>query len=494
MGIRSTVFAGPTQLMAMGHPFVGTTPPAAMGVPFAIDVRTRELVYFDAWLLKNLGVIHSAFGLVIAPKGYGKSSTLKILAIRMMMIAAGYDMLRMSINDHKPEGSSSEYAKLGEVTRSTPYRINDMSVNVFDPRLFRRPDGSFNELGLLGIAQMICEYVLGDRLIGNFGVALRVCMYKMLQYDEAAWSPHLLMKLLLSMAQEDVDSYYRNLDGKIVAQLTQRGNTTAATKAMMQDQLTDVAGRTNNVPLADIQSAGFFVSTLLDTVLNGQYGHMFGNQHSLYDILTQRAVIKDWRDVPPEAETLLRSIETAIKTSAIESNRLDLLAHVELDDEKHKSMENPVYARSHSFFSEIARGTHVCNLSATHQLNSIRKGGNGSELHRLGETVIDNLGFVLIGQQPNKKEVLGELQDRYRLSTPDTRQLATLPKFTFGMKLGDQQKMRFIRVFATPSEMKILPTDSATDRMVDRPMVLSQENLAAFAAENGIKYLGVDDA
>ena len=118
MGINASVFSGPTDLLAMGHPFCSVAYNETDGIPFGIDVRSGAIVYFDPWLLKNAGLINSAFGMLLGPKGHGKSATMKILALRLMLIAAGNQTMRAANNDYKPEGSDSESGEVRRVTGS----------------------------------------------------------------------------------------------------------------------------------------------------------------------------------------------------------------------------------------------------------------------------------------------------------------------------------------------------------------------------------------
>lgn len=491
--IRGSVMVGPTNLMALNHPFITPIYNKVPGMPIGIDTRSREVVCVDPWYLKNAGIINSAFGMILALKGEGKSSILKILTTRLMSLAAGYQFMRVSINDYKPEGRASEYGLLTEQFRSKQFYINQMSVNPLEARLFMSSDEEVYELGMLNIVEMICEFVHGDRLLGHYATALRVAMSVVLrEYAQPMWSLHLLEKVCRSLSEEQIQVYFSSLDGILRQQMSDRlvRISDAHIKQSQYERINQIASQKTNANAVDIQQGGMYVSSLLSRVLHGKYGHMFGTKHSLYEMLTQRVVTQDWRGIDPEAEMLMRTLLTQIKMSAIENNRLDLLPHIELDDEKHKSMDNIVYARGHSFFSEIARGTHTCNLSATHRLNSIRKGGVGSELYNLGETIINNLGFVLIGRQNNHPEVLRELQERYSLSRSDTELLPRLPKYTFGYKAGEEEKIRFMRVFATPAELPLLGTDSSTDRMVNRPGIISQERIEQFAKTNGIKMIG----
>ena len=488
MAIKSSVLVAPTNVLAMGHPFIVPRHTPSPGVLIGINALSKEPEYFDPWAMKDLGILSSMFGIFLGLIGHGKSAAMKIIAIRLMLFAAGYQMMRTVINDYKPEGKESEYGAFSRICRSKVFQMAEMRVNPFEPRLYEsRGEGAY-ELGILEMAEMLCEFAKKADLKGHENTSLRVALYTMLQHDSRMWSPGLLNKLVRSITADQINAYFSNLDNKLDSQLTRRlehiGGPTQ--RAIAQEKIRQLVYAQDNHDLAEIQAAGDYVSTLLGDILTGSHAKMFGDTHSLYDTLTQRAVTKDWRGMDPEAETLMRIIDTRIKTSAIENGQIDLLPHIEIDDEKHKAMDNLVYARSHSFFSEISRGTHTCNLSATHRFDSMRKGGAGSELYNLANTIINNLGFVFIGRQVDDQKVLNELQDRYELSNADTKALTVLPKRTFGMKLGETEPLRYVRFFATPNEMAMLGTNSATDRMVHRPDVFNPQQIEQFAKENNI--------
>lgn len=500
MDIRSSVLLGSTNLMAMGHPFAGPTDPIHPvtrlpigGIPLMIDVRTREVIVIDPWLLKDAKIITSAFGIVLGPKGHGKSSLMKVLANRLCLLTAGYDRMRISINDYKPEGKDSEYELFTRHMRSKTFKIASMQVNPFEARLFVGDDQNLHELSILRLAEVLVEFEHGSPLVGDNAEALRVGVSRMLGYDQIFWSPGLLFDCLRQISDEDITKYNNGLKQRLREQM-QHSLDVLGDSSMtwsVETQMNSVTNGGANLSYENIKRAGMYVSSLLGNILHASYGHMFGTAHSMYDMLTQRAVTKDWRGVPPRAEQLMRILQTQIKISAIENNRLDLLPHIELDDEFHKSMGDVLLARAHSHFSEIARGTHTCNISATHRFRSIRRGGVGSDLYNLGSTIIDNLGFALIGRHENTDPGLDEVCERYDLSRNDRNMLTMLPDYTFGIKLGQKQRIRYGRVFALPSEMGFLGTDSSTDRMIDRPGIgtLYPEQLLRYAEQNGIAYI-----
>lgn len=491
---KASVFSTPTNVMALGHPFVSPAHNDTPGVPVGIDPLSHELVVFDPWKLMEAKVLNSIFGIFLGLIRHGKSSAMKILAIRLMMIAAGFDMMRILINDYKPEDAGSEYQAMTKLTRSKLFAVANSGINPFEANLYFTKDKGVYELGMLGMAEMLAEFANGEKLIGNNGTALRVAMHAMLRTSPSNWLLSSLHKHLLSITAPKVRAYRNNLDTKLKTQLEERLThiTDPIMRIAAEQDIRNLVAAASNDNIQEIQAAGVYVASLLERMLFGAYGGMFGT-NSLYSMLTQRAVTLDWRGAQGEAETVGRLLLTHVKMSAIEQNLLALIPHIELDDEKHKSMDNLLYAQTNAFAGEISRGIHTCNLSATHRLASIRKGGVGSPLYAAGQTIIRNQGFAWIGRQEDDNETLDELQQQYMLSNWQTRQLTTMPDYTFLLKLGQAEPARFVRIFATPLEMEhILKTGAATERMTTRPDIYNDHDLERFAAQNGVVYLGAD--
>lgn len=494
--MKASCFVETTAQLALSHPFISPEKNDYPGILLGINVRSRKLVFFDPWLLRKLGIAHSTYACTMGPKGGGKSGLQKMVSMRLMTLSAGYETLRVMINDYKPEDKESEYAAMTRLCRSTVFSMRDMSINPFEPRLFLDPrnEDQVYEFGILQMAKIICEFEKEAELSPSEHYALRVAVAHMLaNYHMTQWSPDLLERIAGSLTIEMRDHYQAALDEKL------RKNSEArlklvedpAVKQQIAAGLNELTGTAWNYTLSEIVDAGKQIAAMLGKALHGAYAAMFGATHSLYDTLTQRAITKDWRGMDPRAESLMRIIDTTIRVSAVELNRTDLLPHIELDDEKHRSMDNLSYARTHSFFSEIARGVHTFNIGGTHTFDSIRKGAVGSELYNLGERIINNMAYVFYGRQPNNPRILEEIRRREGLSASDTNMLAHLPKYTFGVKFGETEPMRFIRVIATPMDVRdLIQSDSAAERMLTRPNIFMPDDLARYARLNGIEYVG----
>lgn len=512
MAIKSPVLTTTTNLTAMGHAFVGSASTSfGRGIPWGINTRTQEVEYFNPWAMKEAGVLDSMFGLFLGTIKHGKSMAMKVLAIRLMMLSAGFQTMRTVINDYKPESKEgegeggSEYGEFSRVTRSVVHRIAEMQINPLEERMFASRGEKAYELGVISMAKAIIEFGKGSKLVGHEDTSLRIAIYTMLRHDSSLWGLGLLAKLLRSITLDQIVAYYQNLDSKLKVQLEQRVATLyelgskgdvnlmerRALKEDVDGQINQLVNAQDNTNPLEIQTAGDHVAAYLESILHGSFGKMLGDKHSLYEMSTQRAVTKDWRGVGSADETLMRIIDTSFMTSAIENHQLDLLPHLKIDDEQHKPMENLTYATGQAFFGEIARGLHMCSLSASHRLDSLRKGGMGSDLFGKGSTVINNMGFVAIGRQNNDERQLKELQDRYGFTNVERDNLAHLQKRVFAVKYAEAEPIRYIQVIATPLELAMGKTEGAVERMMDRPDINSPDDLVRFAQTNNLKLAGV---
>ncbi|HRJ05957.1 MAG TPA: hypothetical protein PK096_00095 [Candidatus Saccharibacteria bacterium] len=469
MSIRAAHHRAPTAQMTTAHPFGGPGHSYRGGMPMGIYVPSNEDWYFDAFQEKAEGIVPSLNGLVLGGKGVGKSTGFKEIAARLATIGAGHGLMRIAINDHKSEGEKSEYAKLGEFLGCDVYDIATRSVNIFEPRL------ELGELNTLEMAIMLCEHVAKAPLIGSPFDALKIAVSRMMATEPTLWSIQTLMKFGLSLTPDDIDAYYTGLHDRMRGQIAERITRYAesgADRAQVEGlemSLAAIYDRSDNVSHQEIVQSGEHIASLLGTLMEGKYGRMLGGGDSLYDMLNQMAIIKDWRGVSKEAVSLMRAIDHRLEINAIERGLHNLYPNLELDDEDHQSMEDLAYARAKALKSKISRSVRKLSLSGSHRFSDYRKGGIGSELWSYGQSILDDMGFFLIGTQPNKKEYLDELQDRLNISDLDRRLLPDLPPRIFGLKLGETEPLTYVRFIPTPIELGLIQTESANEDMVNRP-------------------------
>lgn len=490
--MKATSFSTPTHVMALTHPFITPAHRRAMGLPYVLDAYSRDWIGCDFWRMKNEGIINTKWGIFLGNVGHGKSAAMKLLILRLLMMSAGYGEMHAVINDYKSEGNDSEYGKLSEVTQSVVFRLASMQFNPFETRLYIDRNKELNILGILNMAELLAEFGKRDFLASDESVALSIAMYYMIEMPEETWEPGLVEKLTRSLTDDQIKDYYRKVDTSLRNRLFARADLLKDNRELYEETMQKIRLYTNaadNFSPAEIQAAGSRVSFYLHTLLYGKTGSIFGSSHSLYELYTQRTSTRDWRNLTFDAETLLRTMDNIIRLTAIENDRQDLIPDLNADDEMHRPMENLVFAKSNAYLSEVARSTKTLYLSATHRLASIRKGGVGSDKYGYGETIINNLGFAMLGKQQKDAVALNELAERYRLTTANKNGLTSLPPRFFVMVLGEKEPPRLVQTFATPSELQILPTNQMNDYMLDRPDPFNESDIKRFAEENGFDYI-----
>jgi hypothetical protein len=475
--------------MTTAHPWGGPGHSFHGGMPMGVYVPSNDDWYLDPFQEKAAGMLASLNGAVIGAKGVGKSASFKMFAARFATIGAGYGLMRIAINDHKSEGERSEYAKLGDFLSCDVFDIATRSVNVFESRL------ELGELNALEMAIMLTEHVSGTSLVGYPFDALKIAVNRMQAIDPSLWSIQTLLKISLSLSTGNIAAYYTGLHDRMRGQIEERVRRYAATGATgsmvekLERDLKTVYERPDNLSHQDIVRAGEYIASLLGILLEGKYGQMLGGGDSLYDMLHRTAIVKDWRGVSADAVSLMRAIDHRIEINAIEQGLHHLYANIELDDEDHQSMEDLTYARSKALKSKLSRSVRKLNLSGSHRLSDYRKGGQGSELWSYGQSILDDMGFFLIGTQPNKKESLDELQDRLGISDLDRQMLPQLPPRVFGLKLGETEPLTYVRFIPTPTELGLIPSESANQYMVDRPGI-DRSRYERVAQETGYALTG----
>ena len=487
---------GTTADTVRGHGFISPVGVKYQGIPLFVDMRDKSIVNFDPWWLKNNGYIGATIALITGVLNAGKSALIKMMVFRLALYIMGYEIFRVTINDRKPEGSEGEYGALSRIFGCVPYTMRERRVNPFERRLFLRhkDDSEVYALALVSLAETLCEYD-DHPLTSKSRLALRVAMYGMLtMYSETNWSPELLRRIAGSLTPEMFSGYLANMDQQLITETTARLEFVKHDPnlvAELEQEIHDVTTSPWNYTYEEIVESGKDIANRLGHLLGSESGEMFGGQHSIYEMLTQPLVDKDWRGLSDKSETLMHIIENKIKMTAGELNRTDLLPHVEISDELHRSMDNLLYARTQAYFTEIARSMATFFIFSTHSFNSIRKGGVGSELYGLGNKIIQNTPLVFYGTPPRDPALLNEYRAREELTQREGRKLARTEPQVFGVKYGERQPFMYLHALATQFERKyLIDTNSASEGVENRPSADDPQQMARFAQVNGLTYLG----
>jgi hypothetical protein len=480
---RAASFRAPTAQMLAAHPFGGPAHSLSTGLVIGKYTYRHEPWFLDLYMEKANGILPALNGIALGKKNCGKTSLMKIIAHRYVLIGAGLGYMRVAVNDHRPEAGRSEYAALADALGGEVYDIASRNVNPFEASL------ELGDLSVLEMANMLCEHVNKAPIIGAEFDALKVAVWMMLQLHPLLWSIETLLNRCLAMTIVDIQREQADMDSRMRERLEARIKKFAKNDFEGEGIRLELAGiyRDPSTQAVDeIMRARFKIASHLRSLLEGKYGKMLGGGDSLFNMLTQPIVVKDWRGVTGDAVGLMRAIDHRIQINAIERELFHLYPNIELDDEDHRSMEHLTYAKSKSLKSKINRSTRMINISGSHRLSDYRRGGAGSELAAYGQSIIDDMDFFFVGKQTPVKEHLDELQQRLNLNEQQRTDLPLIPEHVFGAKIGETEPYEYVQALPNKKEWEIIKSNKSNDDMVNRPG-LDPRQYAAVAAATGFQ-------
>lgn len=384
-----------------------------------------------------------------------------------------------------------EYDTIARLMGCEPFVMSAMRVNPFDSRICK----TYSQL--LAMATLLASFGGLDRLDVRTKRTLRVAVLRMFKRDPIFWTPAGLLDTVRTLCEQDVADYHDGSRSILIREYASKRRVLRRTlnkedlakadqdfRAMLDREIT----LSSELTLAGKEH----LFDLLDDVFSGPDADLFGDSHGMFDMYAQRASVRQWTGFASGGigETIMRTLDAQLRSFAIENGQMELLAHLELDDERHRSISNIVNARASAYFSKIARSLPIVNLSATQRMSDLRKGDVGSEHYLLGESIIDDLGGVLLARQRGSKAALDEIQERYVLTNTQRAMLPRLPKYTMFLKPSEEYPASLMQVFATPTELPLLKTDQSNEQLLKRPGIAVLRNIERYAEINGVKLIG----
>lgn len=471
---------------ALFTPFIAPGHPNLHGIPLGRDLRTDALLYFDPWLLKAEGLIHSTIFLILGDKGFGKSTLQKALVMRLLALQAGVvdgvpQDMRARIHDRKHIEGHAEYQAVTGALHSIVYELNRVGlVNILDPLM------GMDEADLVEVGINVCEAVNKAPLQGFQPLAVQVGVNKMLLEAPDATSPELLEVTLRGLTLQDINQYFAASNQRTLRSFKE----TLADRPEFLRQLKLTMDRPHHIPEVEFQRDATLVSSYLGRLLRGDYGRIFGGRNSLRAALTDPAATWDWTGVNDNARTLLAAMLWKWTGVAQANNDLDLIPHVNIGDEEHEAFRILIYLRFLSDTVKKARSLRTADFRSTQYITALTGAGSeDSEIRNLAQGIVMGTGGYFIARPPSNNEAELEHLSRLGISNLDIEFLTTAPVGCFGFKLPDRPLVLF-QLFLTPFEAELMATDQATTFMTTRIPVWDSVELERRAGQHGAVQLG----
>ena len=392
-----------TGALSTTFPFTSADLTQDNGILYGINLHNNGLIIFDRFSLENYNMT------VFAKSGAGKSFTVKLEALRSMMMGA--DILIID-----PE---NEYQKLCEAVGGSYIRLSlssDTRINPFDlPRIVDQDDvGEGEEVDSLR-ANLITLHGLLRQMLGASQVASDGTVVNVLTPSEEA-----------DLDQALIDTYARV--GITSDPLTQ--NTTPPVMADLYDTLAHMGGN------------GPSLAQRLRQYTTGTFAGIFSQQSNVE--INNHMVVFNIRDLEDE----LRPVAMYIVLNHIWSKvRTDQRKRLLVVDEAWQLMK---YPDSANFMFSLAKRARKYNLGLTTVTQDVEDFISSP----MGRAIVANSSIqLLLKQSPSAVDVLGQV---FKLTEEELKRLSN---FAVGQGLffaGQNHVM--IQIIASETETGLIST------------------------------------
>lgn len=473
------------------------------GVPIGICVRTGRVVMFDPWKLKKKGDISSTVFWFFGDKGSGKSTSMKMLLYRLFMRQAFDEpgvltKIRAQASDRRREGvNAGEYDPVARALNSKTIKLGgrDGQVNIIDPAF------GMDELDTIEIIVYACEMtkhrMLSEDEVQQLQVAVNL-MYKDMK-DHA--SVPLLEYYLRRLNEEDTRRYYQNVDAALMASIHQKmaeGSYSDESYEKMLDTLEMNSRKEIGIDAVAKRAAAQSVADTLGRIQRADYGYIFGEGRSIYDLMRQRMVNFDWEDVPEKAKPLLEG--TFWKYRSVGLNRdVSIVPHLYFSDEEggQAASGNIMHQRYLFEQTRTSRKSHTAHFYSTqYQTDEYTAGAEGSEIRSLSAGIMRGADALFVGKTKADDREVDDLLAREGI--PYHERQAIYHKFPnegarwFMLKVPGKPGIIYQNILLE-NEIPLVQTDSASERMANTMPIMSMEQVAYRAKKLGMVTVGSDE-
>ncbi len=390
-----------TGAISTSFPFTSADLTQDNGILYGVNMHNNGLVIFDRYSLENANMV------VFAKSGAGKSFTVKLEALRTMMMGADIIII-------DPE---NEYQKLCEAVGGSYIHLSlnsDTRVNPFDlPQVTDSDDGETSDALR---ANLVTLHGLLRLMLGSGQVAASGDIVNVLSPSEEA-----------DLDQALIDTYARV--GITSDPLTH--NSPPPVMADLYDTLAHMGG--NGPQLAQ----------RLRQYTTGTFAGIFSQQSNV--AIDNRMVVFNIRDLEDE----LRPIAMYITLSHIWNKvRTDQRKRMLIVDEAWQLMKYPDSANFMFSLAKRARKYYLGLTTITQDVEDFM----GSEM---GRAIVANASMqILLKQSPSAVDVLGQV---FKLTDEELKRLSSFPVGQ-GLFFAGQSHVH-IQIIASATETDLITTN-----------------------------------
>jgi len=389
-----------TSALSTSFPFTSADLTQDTGILYGVNLHNNGLVIFDRWSLENANMV------VFAKSGAGKSFTVKLEALRTMMI--GTEVIIVD-----PE---NEYQKVCEAVGGSHIRLSlnsDTRINPFDlPRVFDADDANTDALK----SNLITLHGLFRQMLGNTQMSDRGTTMTTLTQEEEA-----------DLDQALIDTYAR-------AGITSDPSTFSNTPPVIAD-LYDT--------LSHMGGTGPSLAQRLRKYTTGTFAGIFSQQSNV-DI-NNTMVVFNIRDLEEELRPVAMYIVLSHIWNIVRTRNARRMLIV---DEAWQLMR---YEDAANFMFSIAKRARKYNLGLTTITQDV---GDFME-SAMGKAVVANASMHLFMKQSTS--AIDSLAQLFKLTDNEKKSLLNFPRGR-GLFFAGQNHV-IIDIIASATETRLASTD-----------------------------------
>lgn len=463
----SKSFAATVNTSTLTAPRISSNTLPSRGIPFWVDADTGEDMDFDIPNLRRAGRAGSPVVGVFGKKETGKTSTILANSTRMLNRQIDGRELRVEANDTRVNKDRAEYTNFARVNGCEPIPLRRRRLNLIDPKL------GFSYGETLRVVKSILEDASNTTLNSDLSTALRYGTKKVMQLFPDTAELRLLSMCVRTLSRDEIllnrnavleglagrhgsNEYFQQMKGVLGIGLAHAEETEAKAEAHEHGKLTAY-----EYGITRVLRAAQTLADMIDDLIEGPYGEVFGGDHSIFEDLQQQVVVLDHNGLSEEAIALTQGWLWEIKNSAILREDHRLFADIEDHDENPLMWEHLAYARPMARYMKRIRATDCVLWLATHRWKDYRTvGSRKSTQYQLANNMLEDIDIHLLGRMGRK--TAKEAQERFELSNRNRELLTRQPRGTWLLIIGDEQPYH-VRTRLTDLELALTASNRANE-------------------------------
>jgi hypothetical protein len=396
------------------------------------------------------------------------------------------DIFRVQFIDQKPEQGAGEYGRLREAMFGNVIRPGVDGYNPFDPSMS-------DLLGMTEIAINLAETAEKRALVNYEPLALQIAVSTMYSNARQLCGPELLISILSGLSDEEIFDFQKQGKQRLQSMVNNRREMLAS--EAREQHLDDVpAGfayveslvsrdvTESNIDPAAVRRDAGLMAAAMTRLTQGDFGRITGDAPSVREQLRSHLLVVERLNMSPAASIVWDGIWAKWQTQMIEQNQTSYIPNLRVGDEEADAYNSIMYLRFRDEQSRKSRAIKTWNVNLVQFGERLAHAGDPeSETRKLARAIQLGISQRIIGAMPYDDDVLDGLT-QYGMSDADAHTITGLPVGCFAYKAMNKSVVFFQHIL-TSVAAKIVPSNAATEEVLDRYNVWSFEEVQRRATE-----------